>query len=73
MKNLKLIAIVVALVLVALVVVQNTDEVTTRLLFVEVRMPNAVLVFVTFAIGFVVGALATFRAQRTTTKPKAKA
>ena len=62
MKNPK--TILVVIVFVAVLVVQNTEEVVTRILFSEFRMPRAVLLFVTFALGFVVGAIVTMRFRK---------
>lgn len=57
MKKLQLIAALVLAVLVVVVVLQNTDAVETRLLFVTVTMPRAVLLFSTGLIGFALGIL----------------
>lgn len=49
-------SLVALLVVLAIVVVlQNTESVETRLLFVEIAMPRAVLLFVTMLIGIVIG------------------
>jgi uncharacterized integral membrane protein len=47
---------VLALVIV-IVVLQNTEQVETKLLFVSVTMPRAALLFGTLVVGFVLGAL----------------
>lgn len=57
MKKLKLIAGAVLAVLAVIVVLQNTEPVETRLLFVSLVMPRAVLLFGTLAIGFNLGVL----------------
>ncbi len=57
MSHWKLVAIAIVVILAIVVVMQNTQSVETRLLFVTVEMPRAVLLFVTLAIGFVVGVL----------------
>jgi uncharacterized integral membrane protein len=36
-------------------VVQNTETVATRLLFATIEMPRALLLFITLAIGVVIG------------------
>lgn len=59
MKNVKLILAVVLALLIAIVALQNTDAVETKLLFATVSMPRAVLLFTTAAIGFGLGVLAT--------------
>ena len=57
MKNLKIILIVIVAVLTVIVVLQNTAQVETRLLFVTVAMPRAILLAVTLLIGFAIGLL----------------
>jgi uncharacterized integral membrane protein len=69
MKNVKLIVLIAAILALAILVVQNTDQVTTKLLFAEIRMPQAVLLFVVFATGFAAGAVTTMRVRRR--KPQA--
>ena len=44
---------------IAVVAIQNTEPVVTRLLFATVTMPHAILLFTTAAIGFGIGTLAT--------------
>jgi uncharacterized integral membrane protein len=61
MKNLKVIAAVVVGILIVVVTLQNTQEVDTRLLFVTISMPRAVLLIVTLIIGFVIGLLVSGR------------
>ena len=51
------IAIVVAI-LVVIVVLQNTQTVETKLLFVTIAMPRAVLLLVTLLVGFALGLIA---------------
>jgi uncharacterized integral membrane protein len=59
MRNFKLIAASILSILVAIVVVQNRDQVTTHLLFFSIMMPLAVLLFITAAVGFALGILLT--------------
>ena len=59
MKNLKVIVIVVVSLLVLIVVLQNTQSVETKLLFMTITMPRAFLLFLTFLFGFVVGSVST--------------
>ena len=59
MKKLKMTVIVVVSLLVLIVVLQNTQSVETKLLFVTITMPRAFLLFLTFLFGFVVGAVST--------------
>ena len=56
--NFKLWASLILSVLVIVVVLQNTEEVPTKILFFTVSLPRAVLLFVTFLAGFVVGRFA---------------
>ena len=59
MKNLKIIVIVIVSLLVLIVVLQNTQSVETKLLFITITMPRAFLLFLTFLFGFVVGSVST--------------
>lgn len=58
MINAKLIAAAVAALLLIVVILQNTEDVETRVLFVTITMPRAVLIFISALFGFVVGAVA---------------
>jgi hypothetical protein len=51
MRNFKLITASVLAILVAIVVVQNREPVTTHLLFATVVMPQAILLFIASAAG----------------------
>ncbi len=55
MKSFKNIAAAVLLVLVIIVVFQNTQEVETKLLFATIAMPRALLLFLTLLTGVVIG------------------
>lgn len=59
-----LLAIVAVMVLI--VALQNTQSVETRILFMTVSMPRAVLLFVTLLIGFVLGLVAASWRDRDT-------
>jgi len=62
MKNkLKLVGIACLVVIVVIVVFQNTQIVETKLLFFTVTMPNAALLFGTLIIGFATGVLTASR------------
>jgi uncharacterized integral membrane protein len=61
MKKFKIITIAVVLLLVLIVILQNTQSVETRLLFVKITMPRAFLLMLTFLFGFIAGLLATLR------------
>lgn len=61
MKRLKLISALTAILLTVVVILQNTQPVTTKFLFFTVTMPNAVLIGITLLIGVaagIIGALA---------------
>ena len=64
MKQAKIVAITILAALGLIIVLQNTQSVETRILFVTITMPRAVLLFGTTLIGFVVGVLASLRMQR---------
>ncbi len=69
MKSTKNVVIAVLLTLTVVVVLQNTETVDTKLLFVTLSMPRALLLLVTFVLGTVVGFLmGTKRAKRVATK-----
>jgi uncharacterized integral membrane protein len=61
MSRRRLVAPALGGILAILVVVQNTQAVETKLLFVTATMPSAVPLFVTLVIGFVIGVLAAGR------------
>ena len=50
-------------------ILQNTEDVVTRLLFFELSMPRAVWLLVTFAVGVATGILITVRLKRKGTLP----
>ena len=57
----KLIVAAVLAVLVLIVVLQNTEAVETRILFLTLTMPRAALLFGTLIVGFVLGLLTSTR------------
>jgi len=68
MKKFKIIAIAVVSLLVLIVILQNTESVETKLLFVKITMPRAFLLMLTFLFGFIAGLLATIRLGSKTDK-----
>jgi uncharacterized integral membrane protein len=62
-RNLRLVSIALAVVVVLILVVQNTAEVETRILFATVTMPRAVLLVVMLAVGYVLGLLTAVRGR----------
>jgi len=72
MKRAHLILVAIVAVLVIIIVLQNTAEVKTRILFVSVSMPHAVLLFVTLVVGYALGLLSASGAfKKKADKPKA--
>jgi putative membrane protein len=64
-----ILAAIVALLLIV-VVLQNTEPAETQVLFMTISMPRAVLLFVTLAIGFVLGLLSAAGLARRRTSAK---
>jgi uncharacterized integral membrane protein len=64
MSRWKLVAVAIVAILAIVVVAQNTQAVETRLLFVTVIMPRAILLLITLLVGFVLGVLAAGRIAR---------
>ncbi len=56
-NKLKIVGIAVVVLIVVIVVLQNTQAVETKLLFLSVTMPNAALLCGTLVIGFAIGVL----------------
>jgi uncharacterized integral membrane protein len=52
MNKLKLVAIAVIALFAVILILQNTQSVETKLLFLTVTLPNAALLFGTLIIGF---------------------
>jgi putative membrane protein len=59
MKKVKIILIIIISVLALIVFLQNTETVQTKLLFMSVTMPRALLLILTFLMGFVAGLITT--------------
>jgi uncharacterized integral membrane protein len=57
MKKIKLAAIVVLSIVTLIVVLQNTTMARTQILFWSLEMSQALLLILTFVLGFVIGAL----------------
>lgn len=60
MTKLKIGIATILSVLFIIIIIQNTESVSTRLLFMTVEMPRAALLFVTMLFGFVIGLLSAF-------------
>lgn len=67
MKHVKIAGIVFALIIVVVLILQNTQQVETKILFATIEMPRAVLLFITAALGFAAGVLMALRRPH---KPK---
>ncbi len=63
-KRIRVWGIVVASLLAGVLILQNTESVDTRLLFVTVSMPRAALLLATLLAGFALGVLVGFRWRR---------
>ena len=57
MRRLKLVVALAAVLLVVIVILQNTQSVTTRFLFFTITMPNAVLIGLALLVGMAAGIL----------------
>jgi uncharacterized integral membrane protein len=53
--KIKIAGIAILALVVLIVVLQNTDSVDTRILFVTLTMPRAALLFGTLVVGFIIG------------------
>ncbi len=62
--RLRLFGLVALVILAVVLILQNIDPAEISFLFISVRMPLAVMLLLTFAIGFVVGLLAAGRLTR---------
>ena len=60
MQHTKLIVTLILSALVLIVVLQNTEPVVTKILFISITMPRAVLLFGTTMIGFALGVMISF-------------
>ncbi len=60
-RNLKIVVVAAAVVVVAILVFQNTEPTRTKILFATITMPRAVLLVVMLAIGFALGVLTAAR------------
>jgi len=70
MKKAKLIVIIVISILVFIIFLQNTESVETKILFMQVSMPRAILLILTFIVGFVAGTVTTSLVLRKSEKKK---
>jgi len=71
MKRAKIIAILVLALSVAVIILQNTESVETKILFLSFTMPRAALLFLTALIGFILGVLSSLSVGRKKSNPSA--
>jgi len=57
MNRFKMISIAVLAILGVIIILQNTEQVETRILFLSITMPRAILLMGTTLIGFALGVL----------------
>ena len=70
MKKIKLYSAVILILLVLIVILQNTEPVATRLLFVTLTMPRAALLALTFLVGAATGVFLTLSLVKRSPKNK---
>lgn len=64
MNRFKMISIAILTILGVIIILQNTEPVETKLLFLSITMPRAILLMGTTLIGFALGILVSFFFQR---------
>ena len=64
MNRFKMIATAILALLGVIIILQNTEPVVTKLLFLSITMPRAILLMGTTLIGFALGVLVSFFFQR---------
>jgi len=70
MHRFKLVATAILALLGVIIILQNTEPVETKLLFLSITMPRAILLVGTTLIGFALGVLASFFFPRQDKTPK---
>jgi putative membrane protein len=70
MERFKLIATAILALLGVIIILQNTEPVETKLLFLSITMPRAILLMGTTLIGFALGVLVSFFFKRKEQPPK---
>ena len=73
MERFKLVSIALLIMLCIIIILQNTQPVETRILFMTITMPRAILLMVTTLIGFALGVLVSFFFQRKKDQRQVKA
>lgn len=72
MNKLKVVAIAVITVVAVVMVLQNTQIVETKLLFLTLTLPNAALLFGTLIMGFAIGVLTAGHIVSSAKRPLAR-
>ena len=70
MERFKLITAAILALLGVIIILQNTEPVETKFLFLSITMPRAVLLMGTTLIGFALGVLVSLFLQRNNKLPK---
>ena len=70
MQRFKLITAAILALLGVIIILQNTEPVETKFLFLSITMPRAVLLMGTTLIGFALGVLVSLFLQRNNKLPK---
>jgi uncharacterized integral membrane protein len=71
MRKVKLVIIIIVSILTLIILLQNTEPVQARILFATVPISGALLMMLTFVLGFVVGILVpTYFLRKTERKTK---
>jgi uncharacterized integral membrane protein len=68
MKKFKMITVIIVSALAVIIFIQNTESVETKILFMKVTMSRALLLILTFLIGFVSGTITTSLLLRKSTR-----
>jgi len=56
-SKVRIVALIASIAVIVILILQNTEEVSTKILFATVSMPRAVLLLATGGIGFLAGLL----------------
>jgi len=72
MERFKLIVTAILAMLGVVIILQNTEPVETKLLFLSITMPRAILLMGTTLIGFALGVLVSLFFRRKNNPPKMK-
>jgi uncharacterized integral membrane protein len=72
MKKAKIIIIAVVSILALIIIFQNREVTTTKILFMTVKMSRALLLILTFGLGFITGLVVSFMAKKTKQAETAK-